>query len=165
MRIRSRDGFTMIELLIVVVIIGIVAGLAAPNFAGAIQKIRWRSSATEITKALRLARSSAIAKNDQFGVEVNFDRRRIVVFRDLSNPSAFAFDEFNDSIVSFDTLDANVDEIHSSFSSGAICFFPNGRASESGFIYGHQYSEDNYQMFNISVLAATGRATIDYMEN
>lgn len=155
----------MIELLIVVVIIGIIAGLAVPNFAGAIQKIRWRSSATEITKALRLARSSAIAKNDQFGVEVDFEKRRVVVFRDLSNPPAFAFDEFTDSIVSYDTIDANVDEIYSSFSSGAVCFFPNGRASESGYIYGHQYSEGNYQMFNVSVLAATGRATIDYMEN
>jgi len=165
MRIRGENGFTMIELLIVVVIIGIIAGLAVPNFAGAIQKIRWRSSATDITKALRLARSSAIAKNAQFGVQVDFENRRVVVFKDLSSPASFNFDEQNDSIVTSDTIDANVDEIYSSFSSGAVCFFPNGRASESGFFYGHRYSETNYQMYNISVLAATGRATIDYMEN
>jgi prepilin-type N-terminal cleavage/methylation domain-containing protein len=165
MRLYGKNGFTMIEMLIVVVIIGIIAGLAVPNFAGAIQKIRWRSTATEITKALRLARSSAITKNDQFGVNVDYDKRHIVVFKDLSSPSSYSFDEVNDSIVSLDTIDGNVDGIYSSFANGSVCFFPNGRASESGFFYGHRYSETSYQMFNISVLAATGRATIDYMEN
>jgi general secretion pathway protein G len=38
--LRKKDGFTLIELLIVVAIIGIIAGIAIPNFLGARTKAR-----------------------------------------------------------------------------------------------------------------------------
>jgi prepilin-type N-terminal cleavage/methylation domain-containing protein len=37
---RKKEGFTLIELLIVVAIIGIIAGIAIPNFLGARSKAR-----------------------------------------------------------------------------------------------------------------------------
>jgi len=38
--LRKKEGFTLIELLIVVAIIGIIAGIAIPNFLGARSKAR-----------------------------------------------------------------------------------------------------------------------------
>jgi len=165
MKIKNHFGFTMMELMIVVVIIGVLAGLAAPHFTEAIQRIRWRGTAGDITKALRLARSSAIAQNGQFGVNFDQDSHVVTVFKDLVNKSSFSYDEEGDSVVSVDSVDAHMDYLYPSFASGAICFFPNGRGSETGYIYGTSYGESHYQMFSISVLAATGRASIDYMEN
>ncbi len=165
MKIKNNRGFTMMELMVVVVIIGILAGLAAPHFTEAIQKIRWRGTAGDITKALRLARSAAIAQNGQFGVNIDPEQCTITVFKDLVNKGNFSFDEEGDSLVARDSIDVKMDGLYPSFLSGAVCFFPNGRASESGYIYGMSYDETSYRMFSISVLAATGRASVDYMEN
>ena len=164
MNIRHRSGFTMIELLIVTVLIGLIAALAVPEFAGAIQKIRWHSISNDIVSALRLARSSAIAKQTQFGVDFDTENGRITVFKDMVNKSSFTFD-YGDSVVAVDSIAAEIDYFFASPSDQAICFFPNGRASDWGHIMGLHYTDEIYQTFTISVLPATGRVAIEYTES
>ncbi len=47
-----QKGFTLLELLIVVIIIGILAGLAVPNFFRAVERARW-AEAKQILGPLR----------------------------------------------------------------------------------------------------------------
>ena len=164
MNIRHKSGFTMIEMLIVTVLIGLIAALAVPEFAGAIQKIRWHSISNDIVSALRLARSSAIAKQTQFGVDFNTENGTITVFKDMVNKSSFTFD-WGDSVIATDSIAAEIDYLFASPSDRAICFFPNGRAADWGHIMGMHYTDEIYQTFTISVLPATGRVAIEYMEN
>jgi hypothetical protein len=86
------------------------------------------------------------------------------VFKDLVNPSSFTFD-VGDSVVAQDSIAAAFDWFWASFTNGVICFYPNGRASESGYVMASHYSDELYQMLSISVLAATGRVAIDYVES
>ncbi len=53
----------MTELLIVVVVIGILAGLAAPSFSELIKSQRIKSMAADLNASLSLARSEAIKRN------------------------------------------------------------------------------------------------------
>jgi prepilin-type N-terminal cleavage/methylation domain-containing protein len=60
---RGREGFTLVEIMIVVAIIALLAAIAVPNFLRA----RKRSQASRILQDLRLV-DSAI---DQYAIETN----------------------------------------------------------------------------------------------
>ena len=59
----SAAGFTLTEMLIVLVIVGILASLALPNFKSMMQSQRVKNASYELYSALSLARSEAIKRN------------------------------------------------------------------------------------------------------
>ena len=59
----AQPGFTLVEILIVLVIIGILATLAAPSFNDMIKSQRIKSMASDLNASLNLARSEAIKRN------------------------------------------------------------------------------------------------------
>lgn len=58
---RRDEGFTLFELIVVLVILGALAALAAPSFSRTIVSARLRASASEVRSALARARSLAVA--------------------------------------------------------------------------------------------------------
>ena len=62
--VRNRlNGFTLIELMMTMVIVGILVTLAAPSFNNFVLKSRVNSAATELQMSLLLARSEAAKRN------------------------------------------------------------------------------------------------------
>lgn len=60
----ERDkGFTLIELMIVVAVLGILAALGTPSFRVWIQNAKIRSAAESISSGLQMARSEAVRRN------------------------------------------------------------------------------------------------------
>ncbi len=64
-------GFTIIELLLVVVIIAVIAALAVPNFGGTYARVQLRKAADDLAYHMRYAQSYAITKNTP--VRLEFD--------------------------------------------------------------------------------------------
>ena len=67
--LRNRDGFTLIELMIVVVIIGILAAIAIPKFAQ-VSKGAKEAEAESILKQIHSLQESNKQKNDVFAATV-----------------------------------------------------------------------------------------------
>lgn len=74
---RRATGFTLLELLIVLAILGLTAALAVPMFARAMPDVQAKAAARDVAAMLRTARSLAIADNREVAVVVDLDRRAV----------------------------------------------------------------------------------------
>ncbi len=85
----SERGVTLIELLIIVVILGVLGGLAAPNFGSFISARSVEAETRRVISALKLARSEARAR----GATVTLARTAagwqgpITIYEDTTGPN------------------------------------------------------------------------------
>ena len=158
-RSSSSAGFTLIELMITVVIIGIFASLAIPSFQKTWEKNQFRAGNKAIISALRKARSFAISNKQPFGIHVDGENMTVSLFRDVEDLGALAYDE-GDSTYVVDTLPREFAYMHSYPTTNVIMFQPNGTAKYDGTvgtIITVAESENLVAIFSVNVLASTGR--------
>ena len=65
---RSSNGFTLIELMVVIVLLGLVAGIAIPSFNDLIQSNRQTALTNSMVGLLSFARSEAIRRGESVTV-------------------------------------------------------------------------------------------------
>lgn len=72
---RNSRGFTLVELLIIVAMIGVVSAIAFPTLLS--QLPRWRTNGVtrDVSGKLMLARLKAIQNNNRYAVEFSFGDR------------------------------------------------------------------------------------------
>lgn len=68
-------GFTMLELLVVIVLIGVLAAISPPIFSNGVSAAEHRALARSVAQTLRFARSEAVANRTDVGVEFNLQDR------------------------------------------------------------------------------------------
>lgn len=71
MSARRQSGFTLVELVITMVIVGVVVAFGVPSFQGFMQQNRVKSGAQSLYSALVYARSEALKRNDSIYIYPN----------------------------------------------------------------------------------------------
>ena len=70
--LRKREsGFTLIEMMIVIAVLGIMAAIATPAFMKLLPGMRLNGSARDIFVTMNLARMQAVAKNSTGNIKFN----------------------------------------------------------------------------------------------
>ncbi|WP_275991314.1 GspH/FimT family pseudopilin [Amphritea atlantica] len=68
MRIVKQRGFTLIELMVALVVLGILLGIGIPSFNAVIESNRLRSVAHDLNTATQLARSVALTRRENAAI-------------------------------------------------------------------------------------------------
>ncbi len=162
-RHRRSGGFTMVELMIVVVIIGLAAAMAMPRLQTVYERMKYRTSVRSITSTLRLARSMALTSKSQIGVEFNPNSRAVTIFKDIADPDLCIFTTA-DSVIRVDTLPPQITWLGTDVTNNVIAFQPNGTAKYlgGGDVFSLGYTPDLVAYHQTNVLASTGRVATTF---
>ncbi|MDH3237376.1 MAG: prepilin-type N-terminal cleavage/methylation domain-containing protein [Deltaproteobacteria bacterium] len=74
-----QGGFTLLELIVVLVLAGLVAALVAPSFSGTLESARLRSGAAEVRSVLTLARTLAASGSKVRAVSFDVEKGEFAV--------------------------------------------------------------------------------------
>ncbi len=75
----SRGGFTLVELLVVLGIIGLLLGIGVPSMAAFSQRARMQATTRQLIGLLTLARSMAISSHEPHAVRFDAAAREVTV--------------------------------------------------------------------------------------
>ncbi|BAU65234.1 type 4 prepilin-like protein [Stanieria sp. NIES-3757] len=124
--LRDR-GYSLIEILVVVIIVGILAAIAIPNFAGLLAQQRVSEGFETVKGAIKEAQRQAIRKGRRCRIQIDTTNRTIKV----KTPDVDG--SYEGCLFSDRSLPTGV-EIKTNYDTPVITFSPRGNTNSAGTI-------------------------------
>ena len=159
---HCSSAFTLIELVVVIVIVGVMSSMAVVSFKGILTKQRAEGVVQDVTIALRMANQKSVFQQEKQDIVFNFkkgsyhreflaegkhSRRKRVTQGDFTRLP----DQFQFLLVYF----PNNDEV-SNRRSARITFYPDGTATDSVVLVGKEDREANNGYSDVFAIEVRG---------
>ena len=135
---NQKKGFSLVELMVVIAIIGIIAAISSLNLATGLPKYRLKRASRDITSRLRQARSTAIKTSSTIIIQFDTGRHSYNIDGKLYPGSGQstnnALSSYYGSGLSFDRGDYNPGNLVT-FPSERVTFNSRGICPSLGSIY------------------------------
>jgi general secretion pathway protein H len=143
----TREGFTLIELVVILLIVTLMFLFAAPQLENILPQMELRSGARELAAALRESRSRAVMSNSDVVFRLDVKRRQYSISGDNEIHPLTS----NARI----SLQAAQEE-RGSESTGGIRFFPDGSSTGGSIVL-----SNSTKSYKVSVDWLTGRVVVE----
>lgn len=138
---RTR-GFSLLEMAVMVLITGIVVGMAAPSFSGMTGAYRLATNADMLAGELQMARMLAITRNAQYTVTLT---GRTISIADPTDPENPRLNKTMDTGMSFLTLPAQ-----------SIIFYSRGNARGGTIVVGNEKGTKTIEVLSTGRIRVRG---------
>ncbi|PKN98409.1 MAG: hypothetical protein CVU43_16235 [Chloroflexi bacterium HGW-Chloroflexi-5] len=159
-KIRKNRGFSLVELIIVIALIGIIAAIAAPNFTRYRDNTNLREAARDLSSDLQLYKQQAIAENVRYRITFDSGANNYAV----QKTTTAAPNVFNPSFITKDIGSSNVIETSSAANFGGksyVTFLPRGTIEEAtGSLTLRHKTRLSTATINVSIM---GRVNVQYI--
>lgn len=81
---RFNNGFTMIEILVVLIVVGLLAALAVANLGGNQQKREMENAVSKMFLLMQTASEQAVLDNSEIGLKLGEQEYRFLRFQDIT---------------------------------------------------------------------------------
>lgn len=154
-KIDKRDGFTLVELMISITIIGLITVMSIPNYSRFMHNWKLNGDAQQFASTIRTARSTAVMKN--VSVVFSFDSKdnTYFYFEDEDNDGKHDDDEY---ISAEYEMSKGVDITAYTLSSSVFTFGSKGGTDQSGSVTLRNVNND---VRNIRIFGGTGNVSVE----
>lgn len=87
--VESREGFSLVELMIVIALIGIIAGIAVPSYQSYIRKTNFKSAVRELTSDLFYTKEKGISESRIFRISFTADSGIYAIQRETATAGTY----------------------------------------------------------------------------
>lgn len=117
--IRNPFGFSLIEIIVVIIILGIAAAIAIPGYQGMMKTTKFRQYSTNMEFLVKYAKIAAMEKTTNIGICVN-DTQNLIIYNIGTSRSASICSGTELSRMTITNSDANAYGFSLSGSGGSI---------------------------------------------
>ena len=157
---RTANGFTLLELVLVLLLMGLIAGLTLPFVVSTLDRIKLQSEVRQIASAIQFTRSEAISRKTlfTFNVDINNSQYWLAIPKQEEVTQSKPIDE-TVQIMDYQRADETLTE-----GIFMILFYPRGNSSGGTIRFKSIDDKDEENIYAVTIDPITGKPKIKHLE-